>query len=146
MADLLECVIQIKALADTPRRLALRLAESMSGGASDPLPLLHDLLAYEAWLQGSVEAGLAASDPLVAAEPRFDRALLPTSPTESPGALLARFAARRELTVRRLDSLTAAELCAGVRVSGRGRTTVADLVALTLAHDTDCIALIVRSS
>jgi len=146
MADLLECVIQIKALADTPRRLALRLRESHAREAFDAGPVLRGLLVYESWLQSAIEAGRSATDAEVGAEPVFEATcdVAPAS-TESPEILIARFASLRAVTVQRLDSYTAAQLSSTVLVAGRGRTTVADLVALALAHDTDSIAAIVRS-
>jgi len=145
MADLLECVIQIKALADTPRRLALRLRESHGRGAFDAGPVLRGLLAYESWLQESIEAGSSATDAEVGAEPVDAASGLVAGSAEPPEILMARFAAIRTVTVRNLDTLTATQLSSTVLVARRGRTTVADLVALALAHDTDSIARIVRS-
>lgn len=110
MADLLECVIQIKALADTPRRLASRLRESHGRGAFDVGPVLRGLLAYESWLQESIEAGRFATDAEVGAEP-VDAASRPApGSAEPPETLMARFAALRAATVRNLDTLTAAQL------------------------------------
>jgi len=147
MADLLECVIQIKALADTPRRLGLRVVEARRRAGIDVGPVLRGLLAHEAWLHDSIAAGLAADDPGVRAEPAFDPASgAAGAPADSPDALMARFASLRAAIVQRLDSLSAAQLSATVRVAGRGRTTIADLVALTLAHDTDSIAWVVGTS
>jgi hypothetical protein len=144
MADLLECLIQMKALADTPRRLAQRLP-AHGPDAAPAVPVLKGLIEYEAWLLGCVEVGVASAGALVAAEPRDGASSVPGG-DESPSALLARFGMLREVTVARLDTLTAAQLAARVFVSGRGPTTVADLVALALAHDTDGIARIVRAS
>ena len=146
MADLLECVIQIKALADTPRRLALRLREAGARGPTDAIPVLRGLVAYEAWLQDSLEAGLSVADARTRAEPApivsSDAGDLGRDPGEG---LMAQFASLRGATVRRLDSLDAAQLSARVLVDGRGPATIADLVALALAHDTDGIAIIVRT-
>jgi hypothetical protein len=147
MADLLECVIQIKALADTPRRLAVRLQESHARGAFDAGPTLRGLLLYESWLQDSIEAGRSATDAEVAAEPVFDAASgVASASDESAALLVARFASLRAATIRTLDTFTAAQLSSMVLVARRGRTTVADLVALALAHDTDAIAQIVNAS
>ena len=145
MADLLECVIQIKALADTPRRLAGRLHEARARAAFDAAPILGELLVYESWLRASIEAGLSGDEATAGAEPAPGTPLHPR--LSHPGeTALEEFSARRAAVVRRLDACSAAQLSKVVLVAGRGPTTVADLVALALAHDTDTIARIVKAS
>jgi hypothetical protein len=154
VADLLECLIQIKGLADTPRRLVQRAAEF----AATP--------SFEAV---AAVGGIEVARRLLAAETRFRRALslmltcdrpeLEVMPGDSPSdAELARgvpgdsfdacqsaFADQRAATLRLLDACSAHQLNRKGIDPLRGPITVADLVAAMLAHDTDRLGdLVVR--
>jgi hypothetical protein len=145
VADLLECVIQMKGLADTPRRLSQRVAEALAASPSN----------------GTIARSVAAE--LAAAEPRFracldlmlagDRPRLPVAAggrpsdaAESIGELEQRFARARQDSVAVLERCSARDLNrVGVDPS-RGSMTVADLVAVMLAHDTDQLGRLVAAA
>jgi hypothetical protein len=148
VADLLECLIQIKGVADTPRRLAQRVANAVT---TSPSP---DALARHA---------RQVTSRLLAAERRFrlclslmlsrDRSALPElvafdaldDPSGSSGDCQREFAEQRAETVSVLEMCSADQLNRiGIEPS-RGPMTVADLVAVMLAHDTDRLGeLIIR--
>ena len=135
MADLLECLIQIKALAQTPARLARRLEEDPAGPRG-PLVSRH-LAERELFYQRCLRAMLASDRPPLGA---LDcREAIDAAPPAGPGDLDS-FARRRQETVARLDRCSAADLNRTGLESLRGPITVADLVALMLAHDTDHLA------
>lgn len=126
MADLLECVIQIKALEWSIGRLERIVRASASAGG------------------GEVEVSLAQ---LVEAERRFStarQAVGPTPPSRGdhslrpgPAIALDEWVALRRANLERFGACTAAELGAPVAWPGRSDLTLADLVAIMLAHDTD---------
>jgi hypothetical protein len=141
VADLLECLIQIKGVADTPRRLAQRLEADQLGPR-----------ASVARRMAEAESSFARCLSLMLGA---DRPALPAVPRANPGHGLsgsagegeegtcedwqAQFSARRAETVAVLDACSADQLNrVGVEPT-RGAMTVADLVALMLAHDTDCL-------
>jgi hypothetical protein len=121
MADLLECLIQIKALRDT-----LEWIESLSGEA----PAAAD--DHGVWTR------------MADAEHRYTEALGPVtgkraSPGHESGDARRACAGLRRANLARLGRCTASELAAEVEWPGRRSTTVADLVAIMLAHDTDVL-------
>jgi len=134
MADLLECLIQIKALCDT-----LAHAEAVVRSASGIVSTATDgVTVVGAWPQ------------MADAERRYARAL-GTAGAAAPageGADDARaaFVALRRLNLARLDGCTAAQLGGLVAWPGRQSTTIADLVAIMLAHDTETLAESRRTS
>jgi hypothetical protein len=127
MADLLECLIQIKALGETLGRIT-RLA----GGAE----------------------GSAWWEPLAEAERRYAKALgteagmRPESTAAGGGtaALREAFIARRHANLAALNRCTAAQLAGRIDWPGRRATTVADLVAIMLASDTELLGAWRQSS
>ena len=148
MADLLECLIQIKGVADTPRRLAQRVAEAADRSSS------REAVERRAW---------DITVRLLGAEQRFrdclslmlsrDRATLPElergGPAGDPPTTLEacqrEFEARRAETVVVLDGCTADQLNTIGIEPLRGPMTVADLVAVMRAHDTDRLGeLVIR--
>jgi hypothetical protein len=142
VADLLECLIQIKGVADTPRRLAGRVAEVVARSASvaDADRRVRDvtcrMAAAEVVYRDCLSLMLAAERPTLPPLPGSQAA-----PDVPPSAADARavFAARRAGTVCVLEQCSAAQLNRiGIEPS-RGPMTVADLVALMLAHDTDSL-------
>ena len=147
MADLLECLIQIKGVADTPRRLAARVARLAATPAA-PADTERRVREVASRL---VAAELVYSDCLsrMLAEDRPALQALPV-PAAAPGRFassaeaIAEFARRREECVRILDRCSAAQLNRVGIAPSRGRMTVADLVALMLAHDTDCLGELFR--
>ena len=150
MADLLECLAQIKALVETEPRLARLVHEFAperwsARPAPDvwaPIEVLAHLadfeLVYGARLLGMISADrphLQAIDPAVLA-----RRLVYVE--REPAAELARFAARRADTLAVLRGCSAAELERTGIHARRGVITVADLVAGMLAHDTSHVGQI----
>jgi len=142
VADLLECLIQIKGVADTPRRLAQRVADALDTSISRDAAERHArhvtcrLLAVERRCRDGLSSVLSQDRPMMPE-------LVPSSALDdfpaSLGDCQAEFAARRAETVRVLESCSADQLNRiGIEPS-RGPMTVADLVAVILAHDTDRI-------
>lgn len=142
MADLLECLIQIKGVSGTPARLARRVEDAMADSSSRQATgqrvgqVVGRLLAAEGRYLDALGKMLAAERPAV------PRLLDAGEPAERPASIaegVREFAARRAETVRELESCSAEQLnCVGIEPS-RGPMTVADLVAVMLAHDTDSL-------
>jgi hypothetical protein len=122
VADLLECVIQIKALEASIARLR-HLAGTV---AVTNHPRFDALLAQ-----------------LVDAERRVARAWQATHRSAAhrnhSGSDSDEFIALRRANLEVLQVCTAADLASRVTWPGRGHTTVADLVAIMLAHDTEVL-------
>lgn len=142
MADLLECLIQVKGLADTPRRLAVRAAE-LCAKASSPADaerrvreVAAQLAAAEMVYRDCLSMMLAVDTPALPALPDHRAA---RAATFSAAEARAVFAARRADTVKVLERCSAEQLNRIGTEPARGRMTVADLVALMLAHDTDAL-------
>jgi len=140
MADLLECLIQIKALGDTPRRLALRAAEAREDagqrrGKVDARisDIAWQLAAADAWALEALEAMLDQVDPVLRGL-EDEVARCQATPGEDPEAI---FANRRRMLAARFERCSAADMSRTARLPGRLHCTVADLAAIVLAHDTD---------
>jgi len=144
MADLLECVIQIKALGETIPRLdellrrhpmALWL-ERPADGAWSPAEIAAHLADAELFFGARVRLILTAEQPVL--EP-FDQERLAARAGYRdwpPLLALSRLRTRRLETLELLERCSAAELARTGRHPQRGTLTVADLVADALAHDT----------
>jgi hypothetical protein len=150
VADLLECVIQIKGLAETAPRL-----EKMAEGVAEdrwrrrPSP--------EAWAPIEVLGHLADLELVFGARLRAMVSLDGPALQQVNGARLAeqaryidwplrtaleRFGRRRRENIELLETCSAEDLGrTGIHPS-RGRLTVADMVAVMLAHDTDHVGQI----
>lgn len=142
MADLLECLIQIKGTADTPRRLAVRAADVMASSSSTAdaerrvSEVASRLAAAEMVFRDCLYMMLTVDRPAL---PRMPDPGAPADATLSAAEAQAVFSARRADAVQVLERCTAEQLNrVGVEPS-RGPMTVADLVALMLAHDTECL-------
>lgn len=145
MADLLECLLQLKALAETPGRfaeLAPRAERSRwyrrpAWGVWAPVEVLAHLADAELFYGTRVRLVLTADRPAFTPYDQVAlaaRAAYITWPLE---AALERFTVRRRENLELLESCDAVELGrAGVHPV-RGAVTIADLVALLLAHDID---------
>jgi hypothetical protein len=145
MADLLECLLQIKGLAETPPRLeAMLAATTPSKWTERPDP--------EVWAPVEIAAHLADQELVYGVRLRLmltserpalevlDQARLAARAGYLgwvPELAVRRFATRRGETLELLESCSAAELERVGRHPARGDMTVADLVALMLAHDVD---------
>lgn len=128
MADLLECLIQLKALEHSLDRLERFVAAAPATGDSH----------VDAVMDGLIEAEHAYARTLSCREPARDgRGSTPK---------LRWFAALRRETLTVLQGYSAEELARPVTWAGRPRTSVADLVAIMLAHDTERIGEIQRLS
>ena len=121
MADLLECVIQIKALEHAIGRIERLVAAAPAAAVAQVGTLVATLAAAE---RTYGRAGLRRTD---AGE----------SPAPTPA--LAAFIAERRANLDVLRACTAADLGSPVAWPGRRDTTVADLVAIMLAHDTEVL-------
>jgi hypothetical protein len=146
VADLLECLIQIKGVADTPRRLARRVADAIDGTSSQDAAgrLAHEvaarMAAAELWFSECLSLMLASEQPSLPAWPGCD--VLPAEPA-ALAERQAEFAARRAETVRVLQGCSADQLNRIGIERSRGPMTVADLVAVMLAHDTDRLGALI---
>lgn len=135
MADLLECVIQIKALAESIARL--RHLVGAVAATNDP--------RFEALLAQLVDAERSVARVWQAV--RFSAALRGHRSAENhfgsdfPGTVSAidEFIALRLANLDVLQACTAADLASPVTWPGRCHTTVADLVAIVLASDTEVL-------
>jgi len=145
VADLLEALLQIKALAETPARIA-RLVRSADA------PRWTVRRSPAEWAPVEVLAHLADAELLFGLRVRMilsaDRPLLPVLEQRglaerarylswAPEVALERFTARRGETVELLASCSAPELGRVGVHPVRREVTLADVVAIMLAHDTD---------
>ena len=143
MADLLECVIQIKALADTPRRYDLRVAEARANAgarAGQVEETARDvgrrLCAADEWAQATLEAMLTREAPVIAPlDPSWPA--VTRLETLSLADIRALFAPRRRALVSRFERCSATDMARTGQWPDRPHFTVADLAAVVLAHDTD---------
>jgi len=124
MADLLECVIQIKALGEALEMVTL------------PNSARHSPETERATISGVWRR-------MADAERRYARALGAAGAAapsgEGPDDARGVFVALRRSNLARLDGCTAAQLNGPVEWPGRPSTTVADLVAVMLANDTEAL-------
>jgi uncharacterized damage-inducible protein DinB len=150
VADLLECLIQIKGLADTPFRLAalLELADEARWRARPsatvwaPIEVLGHLADLELIFGARLRAMLTIDEPALA-QVGGARLAARARYLDWPLTIaLDRFTRRRQENLELLDGCSADDLNrTGVHPS-RGRLSVADLVAVMLAHDTDHVGQI----
>ena len=144
MADLLECLAQIGALAETAPRLA-----ALAGAADEARWHVRPEAAVWAPVEGLAHS--ADVELLIGVRLRAmltgDEPALPALDQEALAALadyvhwpvavaLARFTTRRHDTLELLRRCSAAQLERRGRHPQRGLITVADQVAIVLAHDT----------
>ncbi|MBE3072104.1 MAG: DinB family protein [Acidobacteria bacterium] len=145
MADLLECVIQIKGLGETAPRLAAMVDQAPEDrwwirpapGVWAPIEVLGHLADLELMFGARLRAMLTVDQPALQ---RVDGARLAARARyldwRVPEAL-ARFRRRRDDNLELLETCSAAELGRVGLHPSRGPITVADMVAVMLAHDTD---------
>jgi hypothetical protein len=144
MADLLECLIQIKGVADTPRRLAARVRAAVHAGRSaEAAAVVARLAAAEARFASCLDAMMAHEGPSL---PSLDLTSLDVDPDRPLGDSMQAFAWRREQVVRALEKCSAEDLNRLGFEPSRGPMSVADLVALMLAHDTDQLGRLIAKS
>jgi uncharacterized damage-inducible protein DinB len=145
VADLLEAVLQIKALAETPRRVeellraadAKRWAVRPRPGTWAPVEVLAHLADTELFHGTRLRLMIINDRPFL--QP-FEGAVLAERARYLewlPQLAFERFATRRRETLELLSSCSASELDRLGVHEKRGEMSVADLVALMLAHDTD---------
>lgn len=150
MADLLEALLQIKALAETPPRVeALVRAGAAERWARRPGPQVWAPVEVLAHLADSeLFFGIRVRQVLTLERPPlqpFDGAALAERArylSWPPALALERFRTRRRETIELLSGCSAPELARVGAHPVRGEVSVADLVALALAHDTDHVAQI----
>jgi hypothetical protein len=145
MADLLECVIQMKGLAEAPGRLANmgeaaaepRWRTRPSPGVWAPIEVLGHLADFELILGARLRAMLTLDEPVLQ---QIDGARLAERCRYLDWPLaraLERFERRRRENLELLETCSAEDLGRTGMHPTRGRLTVADVVAVVLAHDTD---------
>lgn len=135
MADLLECVIQIKGVADTPRRLAARVRACLATDRQDDArDVVARLAMAEARFSSALTLMLGENRPSL---PSLDLSSLDVDPARPLSDCLQEFGWRRQQVVQALERCSAEDLNRVGFEPSRGPMTVADLVALMLAHDTD---------
>ena len=154
MADLLECLIQIKGLGDTPRRLVQRAAEftaspsSQAEASAGVVEVARRLLAAEPQFRRALSLMLTREESaldLLPGDAAAESAQVGDAPGDSFDVCQRAFAAERAATVHALDACSADQLNRKGIDPLRGPITVADLVAAMLAHDTDRLGdLVVR--
>ena len=148
MADLLECVLQIKALAETLHRVEELLRDAPPGrwvarprpGTWAPVEVLAHLADTELFHGTRLRLMITGERPFL--QP-FEGAVLAERVRYlqwPPHLALERFRTRRAETLDLLSSCSAEDLARGGVHPVRGEISVADLVALMLAHDTDHVA------
>lgn len=126
MADLLECLLQVKALRESIARLgALRARAEASSDAARR--------RVEDAEQSMVEAERGWQISLALALPDLAADRLP------PDGSVTQFGPMRAATLAVLDRCNAAQLNAAAEVGGGAPGTVADLVAHMLASDTELL-------
>jgi len=133
MADLLECLIQVKALRET-------LGMVMPGHSATISPDTGPVTASGVWQR------MAEAERRYAAALGTDAGIRPgiTSLAEHSESPLEEFVRLRQVNLARLEGCTAAQLAGPVEWPGRRSTTVADLVAIMLASDTDVLGALRR--
>ena len=134
MADLLECLIQIKALGET-LDVATR---SIPAGSS---PELARVTGPGVWAEMAETERRYSTALGTEAGTRISKA--PAS-GDSPHAREA-FVEQRRANLVMLEGCSAARLAGPVEWPGRPSTTVADLVAIMLANDTEVLGELRRA-
>jgi len=150
MADLLEALVQIKALAETPPRVArlLRLAPPDAWtrrtdlGVWAPVEVLAHLADAELFFATRTRLVLTSERPFLQPFRGAVLAELAGYISWPPAVAFERFRSRRVETLELLSSCSAAGLARVGVHPVRGEMSVADLVALALAHDTDHVGQI----
>ena len=148
MVDVLEALVQIKALAATPSRIAAlvdalapeRWVRRPRPGVWAPVEILAHLADGELFFGAQGRLVLTTVRPPL--QPLDGGALAERAAYLAwpPALALERFRTRRGETVELLSSCSVAELGRVGVHPARGEVSVADLVALALAHDTDHVA------
>ncbi len=145
MADLLECLLQIKGLRETAERLrglvgdfASSTNEVAVNGAPSVPALIADLAEAERLYGGWLRSILSDAQPALAdhAANRGDG----REPCDRPA--LERFLDARRDNLQILDRCSAEDLARWGVHARRRRLTVADLVAVMLARDTETLGKI----
>jgi hypothetical protein len=153
MADLLECLLQLKGLRETADRVSA-LASGVDGrrwteAPADGGPCAADLLAQMVQIEivhgGWLRLMLASTRPVLAASD--DRALLEIGRRQGWDVTRAldRFLAYRRDNLDLLDGCSAADFSRTGLHATRREMTVADLVALMMAGDTERVGEIRRA-
>jgi hypothetical protein len=150
MADVLEALVQIKALAETAPRLAALLRRATPEvwalrprpGVWAPVEVLAHLADTELFYGTRVRLVVTGDRPFL--QP-FEGAILAERAgyiSWPPSVAFERFRTRRAETLDLLSSCSAVELARVGVHPVRGEMSVADLVAVMLAHDTDHVGQI----
>ncbi|MEW5984222.1 MAG: hypothetical protein AB1806_17870 [Acidobacteriota bacterium] len=131
MADLLECLLQIKGLAESLNRLSALAAQSAGRGGAAVAAVTQTAAGLASAEHGWHQAFSSALPNRGFAD---DSPAWPACGTEDP---VVAFNRARRATLEFLDLCSAADLSASATLGGLGRVTVADIVAHMLANDTE---------
>ncbi len=145
MADLLECVLQIKGLRETTDRLRALVGSVEAGRWNRHAPdepsavallvqLVETELVHGAWLR----LLLTTPQPVLSGPP--DASVV--AEAGGPHVLFNRFLSERLANLDLLDRCSAGDLARWGVHGARRQLTVADLVALMLASDTETLGRI----
>jgi hypothetical protein len=140
MADLLECLLQIKGLDGTIARLAALVTGTPEDRwTDDATALLRALGEAEVLYGAGIRLMLVQSGARLPAADREALAALGARVPSTPHVALARFTTRRRDNLELLDACTAADLSrTGVHPTRRSMT-LADLIAVMLASDVEAV-------
>ena len=142
MADLLECLLQISALRHTTNRLAEVTSDATPGcsigAAKGESGVPAWLIAAEEELAAQLQDALPGG-PALAPGSDFPHARPQNSPLAGEEMRLGRFFLLRRANLAILDRCSAEDLSQRVGQSGSASRTVADMVAIALARDTDAL-------
>ncbi len=146
MDDLiLECLVQIRGLADTPGRIEPLLADASAeawrlrpaADAWSALELLAHMADAELLFGIRLRLVLTAEEPPLPTVDDIRMGECSGYREWSPELAFSRFSTRRSETVELLHRCSAADLGRTGVHPRRGAMTVADLVAVMMTHDTD---------
>ena len=152
VADLLEALLQIKALAETPARVGKLLDSTDSRlwkvrraqAERSPVEILAHLADAEAVFCLSIRLVLTRERPSLPVVGHGAQAE-PLGPLEPTTVIaLDRFTTRRRESLALLSACSAAQLERGGIHPARKLVSLADLVAIMLAHDTDHLGQIME--
>ena len=133
MADLLECLIQIKALGESLEMVTLSISARMS-------PEMESVTISEVWRRMAEAERHYANALGTQRGARVEIAAL----HERGAVAREEFVAHRRSNLATLNCCTAAQLAGSIEWPGRPSTTVADLVAIMLANDTEVLGEVRR--
>ncbi len=140
MADLLECLLQIKGLHGTIERLdALGAATAPDRWNEQACAILSSLAEMEIVYGAAIRLMLTEVEPRLPAADRTALSTLGARQQCTPQRAFERFAVRRRDNLDLLDNCTAEDLSRIGHHPSRRAMTLADLIAVMLAGDVEAV-------